>query len=58
MEINKNQNEERHVMHILHTSSKSFEVECSTSSEIQPATMKRRKRKRMRKWFDAFDSRE
>ena len=32
MEINKNQieNEERHVTHILHTSSESFEAECST----------------------------
>jgi len=28
------QNEGRHVMHILHTSSKSFEAECSTSSVI------------------------
>ena len=37
-------NEERHVMHILHTSSESFEAECSTSSVIQLATKKRRKR--------------
>lgn len=28
------QNEERHVMHILHTSSESFEAECSRSSVI------------------------
>ena len=28
------QNEERHVTHILHTSSKGFEAECSTSSVI------------------------
>lgn len=34
------QNEERRVMHILHTSSESFEAECSTSSVIQPATKK------------------
>ena len=52
------QNEERHVTHILHTSSKSFEAECSTSSVIQLATKKKRKRKRMRKRFDALDGRE
>jgi len=28
------QNEERHVTHILHTSSESFEAKCSTSSVI------------------------
>lgn len=46
------QNKERHVSHILNTLSKSFEVECSTSSMIQPTRKKRRKRKRMRKRFD------
>ena len=51
-------NEERHVMHTLHTSSKSCEAECSTLSVIQPATKKKRKRKRMRKRFDASDGRE
>ena len=51
-------NEERHVTHILHTSSESFEAECSMSSMIQPARKKRRKRKKMRRRFDASDDRE
>jgi len=42
-------NEGRHVTHILHTSFESFEIECSTSSVIHPATKKRCKRNRMRK---------
>jgi len=46
---NQMQNEERHVMHILHTSSESFEIECSTSLVIHPATKKKCKRNRMRK---------
>ena len=60
MEINKNQmqNEERHVMHILHISFESFEAECSTSLVLQLATKKKRKRKIMKKWFDASDGRE
>lgn len=45
-------------MHILHTSSKCFEAECSTSLVIHPATKKRRKRKRMRNRFDASDGHE
>ena len=36
------QNEERNVMHILHTSSENFEAECSTSSVIQPTTKNNR----------------
>ncbi|CAA3004857.1 Hypothetical predicted protein, partial [Olea europaea subsp. europaea] len=52
------QDEERHVMHILHTSSESFEAESSTSSVIQLATKKKCKRKRMRRRFDASDGRE
>ena len=50
--------EERHVTHILHTSSKSFETESSISSVIQPATKKKCKRKKMRRRFDASDGRE
>lgn len=34
------QNEERHVTNILHTSPKSSQTECSTSSAIQPTTKK------------------
>ena len=52
------QDEERHLMHILHTSSDSFEAKSSTSSVIQPATKKKRKRKKMRRRFDASDGRE
>ena len=55
---NQMQDEERHVTHILHTSSNSFEIEGSTSSVIQPATKKKRKRKRTRSRFDASDDRE
>ena len=43
------QDEERHVTHILHTSSKSFETESSTSSVIQPTTKKKRKRENEKK---------
>ena len=43
------QNEERHVTHILHTSSESFEAESSTSSVIQPAMKKKRKKKNEKK---------
>lgn len=42
------QDKERHITHILHTSSDSFEIESSMSSVIQPATKKKCKRKRMR----------
>jgi len=52
------QDEEKYVAHILHTSSKSFETESSISSVIQPATKKKRKRKKMRRRFDASDGRE
>ena len=50
------QNEEKHVTHILHTSSESFEAESSTSSVIQPATKEKCKIKRTRRRFDASDS--
>jgi len=56
--IGQMQNEERHVMHILHTSSERFEAKSSTSSVIQLATKKKRKRKRTRRRFDASDNRE
>jgi len=52
------QDKERHVTHILHTSSDSFETESSRSSVIQPAAKKKRKRKRMRRRFDALDGHE
>jgi len=52
------QDKERHVTHILHTSSKSFETESSTSLVIQPARKKKRKRKKMRRRFYASDGRE
>ena len=49
---------ERHSTHILHTSSDSFETESSRSSVIQPARKKKRKRKKIRRRFDASDGRE
>ena len=52
------QDEEKHVMHILHTSSKSFETESSRSSVIRPTRKKKRKRKKIRRRFDASDGRE
>jgi len=52
------QDKERHITHILHTSSDSFEIESSMSSVIQPATKKKRKRKKMRRRFDESDGRE
>jgi len=52
------QNEERHVMHILHTSSESFEAESPMLAVIQPATEKKHKRKKMRRRFDASNGRE
>ena len=52
------QDEERHSMHILHTSSDSFETGSTRSSVIQPARKKKRKRKKMRRRFDASDGRE
>jgi len=52
------QDKERHVTHILHTSSKSFETENFTSSVIQLATKKKRKRKKMRRRFHASDGHE
>ena len=52
------QDKERHVTHILHTSSDSIETESSRSSVIQPARKKKWKRKRMRRRFDASDGRE
>ena len=45
-------------MHILHTSSDSFETESSRSSVIHPARKKKRKRKKIRRRFDASDGRE
>ena len=52
------QDEEKYVTHLLHTLSKSFETESSISSVIQLATKKKRKRKKMRRRFDASDGRE
>ena len=44
--------------HITHTSSDSFETESSRSSVMQPARKKKRKRKKIRRRFDASDGRE
>ena len=52
------QDEEKHVTHILHPSSESFETESSMSSVIQPARKKRRKKKKIRRRFDASDIRQ
>ena len=58
--IEQMQNEERHVTHILNTSSESSQAQCSTSSKMQSATKKsrKRKRKRIRERFDSSDGRE
>ena len=53
--IGQMQNEERHVTHILHTSSESFEAESSTSSVIQSTAKKKHKKKKTRRRFDALD---